>query len=124
MMSDDQRELFKVTEAKPPSSMSRGGQSSPVGDSYGVPFQRHSDTSKAAAAALEGSQTLRALVYKAITSSGARGMTDPEAQAHLGLSGSTQRPRRVRLVELGLVRDSGNRRESQAGRLCTVCGST
>ena len=30
----DQRELFKVTEAEPPSSMSRGGQSSPVGDSY------------------------------------------------------------------------------------------
>ena len=35
----DQRELFKVTEAEPPSSMSRGGQSSPVGDSYTPQFK-------------------------------------------------------------------------------------
>tara|TARA_R110000765_G_scaffold99317_1_gene186503 strand:+ start:1085 stop:1456 length:372 start_codon:yes stop_codon:yes gene_type:complete len=121
----DQGELFRVTEAKRPTSMSRGAAvGRRAGDSYGVPFQRHSDTSKAAAAALRGSQTLRALVYEAIASSGDRGMTDPEAQAHLGLSGSTQRPRRVRLVELGLVRDSGNRRASEARRLCTVWVAT
>ena len=123
-MSADQLGLFRVTEAKRPSSMSSDGSPPPAGDSYGVPFQRHSDTSKAAAAALRGSQTLRALVYEAIASSGDRGMTDPEAQAHLGLSGSTQRPRRVRLVELGLVRDSGNRRASEARRLCTVWVAT
>ena len=120
----DQEELFQGTEAKRPSSMSSDESPPPAGDSYGVPFQRHSGTSKAAAAALRGSQTLRALVYEAIASSGDRGMTDPEAQAHRGLSGSTQRPRRVRLVELGLVRDSGNRRASEARRLCTVWVAT
>ena len=119
-MSADQLGLFRVTEAKRPSSMSSDGAPPPAGDSYGGPFPRHSDTSKAAAAALRGSQTLRALVYKAIASSGGHGMTDSEVQAHLGLSGSTQRPRRVRLVELGFVRDSGNRRASKTGRLCTV----
>ena len=122
-MSGDQREMFEVTQGKRPRSMSSQEASAPP-ETYGVPFQRHSDTSRAAAAALKGSKTLRALVYKAITSSGARGMTDPEAQAHLGLGGSTQRPRRVRLVELELVRDSGNRRASATGRLCTVWVAT
>ena len=119
-MSGEQREMFEITEGKREASLSREEASAVSPESYGVPFQRHSETSKEAAAALEGSETLRALVYKAITSSGARGMTDPEAQAELGLSGSPQRPRRVRLVEMGLVRDSGNRRASEAGRLCTV----
>tara|TARA_R110002020_G_scaffold75774_2_gene192540 strand:- start:1877 stop:2248 length:372 start_codon:yes stop_codon:yes gene_type:complete len=119
-MSDNQGEFFEVTEGKHARAMSRGDPTRFVGDTYGVPFQRHSDTSKEAAAKLEGSETLRALVYQAIASSGDDGMTDPELQAELGLSGSTQRPRRVRLVELGLVRDSGNSRASKAGRQCTV----
>lgn len=123
-MIGEQREMFEVTQGKRPVSMSRGDASTPSPENYGVPFQPHSDTSKEAAAALEGSETLRALVYKAITSSGARGMTDTEVQAELGLSGSTERPRRVRLVQLGLVRDSGNRRASEAGRQCTVWVAT
>jgi hypothetical protein len=112
--------LLDLGAAKPNRSEAARDEAIARAESNGVPFQRHSDTSKAAAAALKGRETLQALVYEAITSSGARGMTDPEAQVHLSLSGSTQRPRRVRLVELGLVRDSGNRRASEAGRLCTV----
>jgi len=123
-MSSDQGEMFEVTQGQRPGAMSRQAAPDPSPESYGVPFQRHSDTSKAAAVALKDSKALRALVYKAITASGERGMTDPEAQAHLGLKGSTQRPRRVRLVELGLVRDSGKRRASQAGRPCTVWVAT
>ena len=119
-MSGEQREMFEITEGKREASLSREEASGVSPESYGVPFQRHSETSKEAAAALEGSETLRALVYKAITSSGARGMTDPEAQAELGWSGSPQRPRRGRRGERGLGRDSGNRRASEAGRLCTV----
>ena len=81
----DQSELFRVTEAKRPSSMSREESPSLAGDSYAKQ----------------------------------QGLSDA-----LGLSGSTQRPRRVRLVELGLVRDSGNRRASEARRLCTVWVAT
>lgn len=90
--------------------------------SFFEPFQRHSETSREAADAIRGkaSKTLRAKVYRAIVASGDRGMTDPELQAELGLTGSTQRPRRVRLVELGLVIDSGKCRASATGRRCTV----
>ena len=90
------------------------------------PFQKHSETSRAAADAMRGeaSKTLRAKVYEAIVASGDKGMTDPELQAELELTGSTQRPRRVRLVELGLVIDSGKRRDSSKGRSCTVWKAT
>ena len=86
------------------------------------PLQKHSETSREAADAMRGkaSKTLRAKVYRAIIASGERGMTDPEIQVDLQLAGSTQRPRRVRLVDLGLVIDSGKCRESTKGRRCTV----
>ena len=86
------------------------------------PFQKHSETSREAANAMRGkaSKTLRAKVYRAIVASGDKGMTDPEIQAELQLTGSSQRPRRIRLVELGLVIDSGKCRESATGRRCTV----
>ena len=85
-MSGEQNEMFTVTQGKHPSSMSREEASAASPESYGVPFQRHSDTSKEAAAALEGSETLRARVYNAITSSGARGRTDTAP----GASGSSR----------------------------------
>ena len=39
------------------------------------------------------------------------GKTDAEIQEILGLSGSTERPRRGELVQQGLVVDSGERRD-------------
>jgi hypothetical protein len=48
------------------------------------------------------------------------GATDQELQRLCRLSGDTERPRRVRLVELGLVEDSGQTRRGASGRKATV----
>lgn len=75
------------------------------------PYQRHSDTSKAAAVAIEPKAgSLRAKVLEHLRGC-ERGATDKEMQAALDMGGSTQRPRRIELVEAGLVRDSGVRRD-------------
>lgn len=48
------------------------------------------------------------------------GSTDEEAQLCLGMNPSTQRPRRVELVTMGLVRDSGRTRPTRSGRKAIV----
>ena len=94
-------------------------------DLFGAPYQRHSPTSKAAATDIAGKAgTLRRAVYDFIVRKRDYGATDPEAQAALLLDGSTQRPRRVRLVELGLVEDSGRTRPSHSGKQCVVWVAT
>ena len=86
------------------------------GDS--IPYQSHSLPSLEAALGIAGNAgTLRRLVYDRLIEHGPA--TDREMQHHLGMAGSTQRPRRVRLVELGLVRDSGKKRRHE-GRASTV----
>ncbi len=75
------------------------------------PYQGHSDTSFAAAIAIQPKTgTLRHKVLEYLRDC-PRGATDKEIQAGLDLGGSTQRPRRVELVEGGLVKDSGVRRD-------------
>ena len=84
-------------------------------------YQAHSQTSKAAAAAIErGAETLRGAVYRLIYYRGPLGMTDEEIQRKLDMNPSTQRPRRVELVEKRLVRDSGLTRKTKSGRQATV----
>ena len=51
--------------------------------------------------------------------------TDQQLQGLLRMDPSTQRPRRVRLVELGLIRDSGRTAKTLSGRNATIweiCG--
>ena len=75
-----------------------------------LPHVRGSSTSRAAAdrqLASGTTPTKRAQVLAAIDASGTLGMTDKEVQAALGMRGSTQRPRRVELVERKQVQDSG-----------------
>ena len=87
-----------------------------------APFQRHSQTSKAAAKQIEPTAgTLRRLVYDAIR---ARPMTDAELQEALGLEGSTERPRRREVQRAGLIEDSGDRRPTPSGRLAVVWRAT
>lgn len=88
--------------------------------------QKHSDTSKAAAiAALETSDTQRARVFAFIRSRGNYGATDDECQDALDMNPSTQRPRRVELVDdLGVVCDSGSRRPTKSGRGAVVWMAT
>ncbi len=89
------------------------------------PYQRHSVTSRAAAAEiLPKAGTLRRLVYDYIFTAGEYGRTDEEAQVYLRLNPSTQRPRRIELVNAGLVRDSGRTRPTRSGRQATVWVAT
>jgi predicted ArsR family transcriptional regulator len=52
------------------------------------------------------------------------GLTDEEIQTALGLNPSTERPRRVELVERGMVEDSGARRMTRSGRSAVVWALT
>lgn len=82
-------------------------------------YQRHSLTSLAAAEAIKPSVTaLQARVLAYIKLLG--GATDEELQRGLQLNPSTQRPRRIELVEKGMVRDSGRTRKTASGRNAVI----
>jgi hypothetical protein len=84
-----------------------------------TPYQRHSETSRAAAEHIEPrSGTLRAVVLRCLRTDGP--MTDEDLQIATGMGESTERPRRVELVRAGLVRDSGQRCEVMSGRLAVL----
>ena len=90
-------------------------------DLFDPPAQRHSETSLGAAEAIRPSAaSLRMKVLGFIVARGGDGATDPEIQAALRMEGSTQRPRRIELVDAGLVKDSGRTRKSASGRACVV----
>jgi hypothetical protein len=84
------------------------------------PAQRHSRTSIGAAEAIEPSAgTLRHAVYSLLHAN-PQGMTDEEMQTALVMNPSTQRPRRIELVDAGFVRDSGRTRLTRSGRNAVV----
>ena len=86
-----------------------------------APAQRHSATSCAAALSVEDSlNRWQGVVLKHLRRMGNNGATDEEMQRWLGLNPSTQRPRRVELVNKGLVKDSGRTRPTRSGRRATV----
>ena len=71
----------------------------------------HPDTAREAAAMVAPRiGTQRRKVYDFIASTGVAGATDIEIQTSLGMGGNTERPRRVELVDQGLISDSGRRR--------------
>ena len=75
---------------------------------------RSPDTSRAAAlevAPRTGTQRWRVLQF--VTACGDDGATDDEIQDALAMSGNTERPRRLELVEGGWIIDSGTRRRHQ-----------
>ena len=59
-------------------------------------------------------------VYEFIRACEDFGATDDEIQNALEMNPSTQRPRRVELVDQGLVRDSGATRQTRWGRAAVV----
>ena len=82
-------------------------------------YQLHSETSKQAAIdAMETSATKRSQVYRCIRDS--CGATDDEVQVSLQMNPSTQRPRRIELMESGLVTDSGQKRKTRGNKLAVV----
>lgn len=85
------------------------------------PYQSHSATSAEAAQAIEPrAETLRKAVLDLLRKCGDVGATDEEIQDTLAMNPSTQRPRRIECVELGLVRDSGRTRPTRSGRQAVV----
>lgn len=85
-----------------------------------APYQRHSDTSKAAAREIAtDAGTLRERVYAYLLSC-PDGATDQEIQNALGMDPNTQRPRRVELVRAGRVRKTERTRKTTSGRAAAV----
>lgn len=83
------------------------------------PAQWHSRTSTQAADAIKpDASRLRSLVLVAIRERD--GLTDEEGTDATGLPPSTYRPRRVELVQSGLIRDSGRTRPTRSGRKAVV----
>lgn len=64
--------------------------------------------------------TLREQVYAYVLSQGIHGATDEQVQVALGMNPSTQRPRRLELVEAGRLCQSGEIRETRSGRKAVV----
>lgn len=79
--------------------------------------RRQQDTSRAAALTmLATATTLQAKVYQMIQSRTDAGMTDEEIQEALSLRIPTEVARRRELVLLGVIEDSGRRRQNESGR--------
>lgn len=85
------------------------------------PAVRGSATSRAAADSIgPEADTLRRRVLAFLQARGLEGATDEEIQLGLGMNPSTQRPRRIELVEQGRVRDSGSTRRTRSNRRAVV----
>ena len=99
-------------------------QSGLFDDMYGglPPHQKHADTSKAAALALDESQrhTQRGAVLRYLMQLSQAGATDEEMQLNIPMKPNTQRPRRRELEQAGLVADSGKQRRVISGLFATV----
>ena len=78
-------------------------------------------TSSVAASLIAGhAKDLRSLVLAFIVRQGPHGGTDDDGESALGIRCSTYTPRRGELVKLGLVVDSGRRRNTASGRPAAV----
>lgn len=84
----------------------------------------HRDTAKAAAAkALGRSGSARRRVFDLLAVN-EHGLTDEQICEALRLNPSTERPRRVELVDAGFVVDTGERRRVASGGMAAVWGLT
>lgn len=84
----------------------------------GIPYQ-NSSTSYGAAVGIGERLTALQNVLFSFLSRRPEGATDDEMQVSLNMNPSTQRPRRIELVERGLVVASGQRK-TRSGRAATV----
>jgi len=87
-----------------------------AGRTSGLPYQRHSRTSiLAAGVASGGAETARERVYQVI-SQHPEGVTDIEIQEILGMSGDTERPRRIELLDAGRIQAVGFKSVKRPGK--------
>lgn len=98
-----------------------------AGRTAGLPYQRHSRTSiLAAGRAAGGAETARERVFQAIAAA-PNGITDMEIQEILNMDGSTERPRRIELLDAGRIQAVGFKAVKRPGkrdRLATAWGMT
>ena len=88
-------------------------------DELHIAYQGHSTTSERAAQEIAGSaESLRRRCLDYIQRCGP--CSDDDIQQGLSINPSTERPRRIELVKLGLVRDSGQQGKTRSGRDCTL----
>lgn len=87
-----------------------------------VPAQRHSATSREAAA--EVAPRVEKLAMRVLQALATQAATDEEGQSLTHMGGNTYRPRRVNLVTLGFVADSGETRRTSSKRAATVWSIT
>lgn len=86
-------------------------------------YQKHSPTSREAAFFSEGfSGVAREQVFLQIVKRG--GATDEEVQETIKMNPSTERPRRVELVEMGIIKDSGHTRPTSSGMDAVIWTAT
>lgn len=83
-------------------------------------YVKHSATSKAAADSVVNPNTKRAAVLRFIESRGYNGATDDEIQVGLGISPSTERPRRIELFEARKIARTRYVRPTRTGRMSFV----
>ena len=85
---------------------------------FDAPYQAHSETSREAALTIKASTAnLREQVLEALRRIPS---TDEALSERLAMSPNTCRPRRVELVDRGLVEDSGERAKTASGRSAVV----
>lgn len=87
----------------------------------GLVRRNHPGTSRRAAAGCTiTGKNQRGILLRHLFEREERGSTDAYMQDHLKMGASSQRPRRVELVRMGLVQDSGRTRTLANGREATV----
>lgn len=137
LVEQDQRDFEAYLERKRTAELRRAWESSGAADaafrawcamredkgpSVGPGHVQGSDTSKAAADSLSDgtAKALREIVYRHLLERDARGATDDEMEAALGMRHQTLSARRRELVIKGLAIDSGDKRKTRSGRSATV----
>lgn len=86
-----------------------------------TPPSNNTDTSNIAAKVVAPKFNARAeRMYEMILAKGSAGATDEEGQVALGMSGNSYRPVRGNLVKLGMVVDSGTKRDTVSGNPAKV----
>lgn len=91
------------------------------------PYRKNSPPGTSDRAALmiaEHAPSLRERILATIRESGPKGLTDDEGEAMLGIIAQTYTPRRGELRQMGLIRDSGERRLTRAQRPAAVWVAT
>ncbi len=78
----------------------------------------HPNSARAFASVADSLSGLRAKVFRALVSA-RKPLTDEALQFKLGMSGNTQRPRRLELLERGLIEPAGQARTRSGHRATT-----